>query len=273
MRKSYAYLLFALFFAFSACQEEDVQSTVEEDIEEVEPTTFTFIYKGKTFLETRHSKTDPIQNKTIEDVLSSNAHSVYEDSKKENTYYLFDDDEEAKKFFNVKDDINAAIDCNAYANLAILNLYRDKNFYAGRLDRSSGNPYQPRYDFNALWQSYGIDNSSGIAQFAREELPCDLYASSIEYDNEATSVALVHLLSNPTNSGVDVAATNRRAVAILYIDRDFKGRSFVLVAQAGSTSAISDLSKTRFYDFFGIKYGPTYNDKISSVALYFSDDY
>ena len=35
MRKNYVYLLFALFFAFSACQEEDVQSTVEEDIEEV----------------------------------------------------------------------------------------------------------------------------------------------------------------------------------------------------------------------------------------------
>ena len=127
MRKNYVYLLFALFFAFSACQEEDVQSTVEEDAEEVEPITFTFIYKGKTYLETRSSETDSFQNKTIEDVLSTNDYSIFFDQKQKNTAYLFDNSEDAKSFFKASFS-NSNARCSDEGNRGELVLWRDKSF-------------------------------------------------------------------------------------------------------------------------------------------------
>ena len=262
--KKYAYLLFALFFAFSACQEDVVEETSDADISKVEPITFTFVYKGKEYQEVRSSATDQMQNKIIEDVLSTDNHSIYKDPERENTIYLFDSSEEAKSFFNISiSSKNTRVDCSAGENRAQITFYRDKNYeHPYSFEPWSYNP--DFYDNNPreYWSFYRIDNYSSTFN-----IPCSRSVSDMgSFDNKASSIKLDYFW------GGSVEAGYRKVVLFIYTEKNFLGRSEVLTRDGyRGFVGTPNLSNAYFYDFFGIKYGPTWNDKISSFDISFRD--
>ena len=285
--KKYAYLLFALFFAFSACQEDVVEETSDADISEVKPITFTFVYKGKEYQEVRSSATDQMQNKIIEDVLSTDSYAIHSDlaQKDKNTFFLFDSNEGLKEFLGVSGS-NARLDCNSGnstgGHTANLVLYSNKD-YEGSRGRSPGwifgNITGPRY----WWQSYSIDN---YPQFANPvignwgyldppgDFPCSLRLPRLGIMNDKTSsLAFSHrpIAAQNASREFKLAQQDQRAVAILYNKENYTGQSLSFSLRGYEVDLIiPDMGKGYFYDFFGIKYGPTWNDKISSLEMYFN---
>ena len=269
MKKNYAYLLFALLFAFSACKEENVEGSLTREVIAQEPTLFTFIYKGKEYEELRANPDDPLQSEVIEKVLLTDNYSISLVSDRKNTYLLFDTSEDARKYFSEIDTNSRCqqeTSTTSGGSSALLGLYRDKNY------NNSGFVI-PR-DANASRLALVIDNSPFFNSFDNNRnspselnIP-SLSASPYNFDNQTSSLHLQHGTTQENyNNGCQ-----RRAYAILYNNSNYNGLSFVIYVPAGGLPIkISDLSDYLFYDFFGIKYGPSWNDKITSLRLFFTE--
>ena len=283
--KKYAYLLFSLFLALSACQDDIVEEASNENVVEVEPTAFTFVYKGSEYREVRSSVTDQIQNKVIKDVLSRDSYSIHQDEKQKNKFFLFDDSEELKTFLGVSDLENARLDCNAGNDIgghtANLVLYSNRNF-DGRRGRSAGWIFGNGP--SSLWKSYSIDNYPRFANPVTiglgylnpsGDFPCSLRLPTLGGMNDrVSSLAFSHrpVLGSGASREFGIAQQNQRASVILYNKSSYAGISisFTLRGYAPDLQ-ISNLKDLFFYDFFGAKYGPTWEDKFSSLEMYFNN--
>ena len=282
MRKNYAYLLFALFFTFSACQEDGIESPSGMDVSENESTTFTYVYKGNKYLETRSSPEDPFQNEIIAKVLSTDTYAIHNDlnQKDKNTLFLFDSSKELIDFLGASS-INARIDCNSGnqtgGHVANLVLYRDKN-YEGSRGRSPGWIFGSGPSF--LWTSYTIDNypttpdADGypyLQYVGNRYYPCTLSLPSLGGMNNATSsLAFSHRPYASSTSSLDFRAAqqNHRAAVVLYNKENYGGVALSFTLRGYETDlVIPNMGVGYFYDFFGIKYGPSWNDKISSLYM------
>ena len=260
--KKYAYLLFALFFTFSACQEDVVEEATNENASEIEPVTF--VYKGKDYQELNFSENTTAQNEVIAKVLATDNYSIYKDPERENTIYLFDSADEARSFFKVSSgSTNTRTDCNAGENEVWLTFYREKRYeHPYSFEPWTNNP--DFYDDNPreYWSFYRIDNYSSTFN-----IPCSRSVPNMgSFDNKASSIKL-HFFW-----GGSVEAGYRKAILFIFTEKGFGGRSEVLTRDGyRGFSDAPNLSDAYFYDFFGIKYGPTWNDKISSFELFFQD--
>ena len=259
MRK-YVYLIFALFFALSACQEEVLEDASEKIVSESESIVFTFIYKGEKYQEVRSSATDPFQNKVIERVLSTDNYSIFSDPNQEDTFFLFDTSEDAKRFLIPSENARCATDDRG--NIAYLALYKDKNY--------NGTTYAPRpSNANASQLVFEIDNNVNTFAIPKSIRIPNLGVSPYSFNDETSSMKLEH---NSSVRNLPRYGCERKAIAILYLDSNYLGRSLTLSSE-GSTNTVKvpDLSKIYFYDFFGIDYGSTWNNKISSLEFFLTD--
>ncbi len=251
---------------------------------ENESITFTFVYKGKEYQEVRSSATDQMQNKIIEEVLSTNSYSVHQDVEQENKFFLFDSSEELKTFFGLSGAENARLDCNSGNSatggyVANLVLYRDTN-YQGRRDRSPGWIFGSGPDF--LWTSYtidnypnapGVDGYPSLPRFVNGPFPCSLSLPGLGGMNDKTSslaFTLIPYASASSSLEYRAGQQNQRVAVILYNRENYQGISLYFTLRGYEPSLlIPKMSSGLFYDFFGIKYGPSWNDKISSLEMYF----
>ena len=283
--KKYAYLLFALFFTFSACQDDVVEEAADTSTVQVEPTTFTFVYKGKEYQEVRSSVTDQMQNKVIEDVLARDSYSVHQDVKRGNKFFLFDNSEELKEFLGVSSVENGRLDCDAGnatgGHTANLVLYRNRN-YDGRRGRSAGWIFGN--GASSLWKSYSIDNyprfanpvTNGLSYLnPTGDFPCSLRLPTLgAMGDKASSLAFSHrpVLGPGASREFGLAQQNQRATVILYNKSNYDGISISFTLRGYATDLqIPNLKDLFFYDFLGAKYGPTWEDKFSSLEMYFNN--
>ena len=103
MRKCF-YLVFALFFVLSACQEEDIENSSEKDIQE--NISFTFEYDGVEYIEyIDHLPSSPLdipvpKNKVVYNAMQQPNAAVFANVKNKKAV-IFDSVEEAKKALGV----------------------------------------------------------------------------------------------------------------------------------------------------------------------------
>ena len=271
MRKNYAYLLFALFFAFSSCKEENVEDSLTQEVIAQEPTLFTFIYKGKEYEELRSNPDDPLQSKVIEKVLLTDNYSISPVSDRKNTYLLFDNSDHAKRYFS---ELNANSRClqpsptQNGGNWAILVLFRDKNLNG---ITSSIGPTNSGYSAGAQLVLI-IDNQinpdyTGINRPSSINIP-SLGVSPYDFNDRTSSLYFQHSDSyyNKKNN------CTRPAIVFLYQDQNYGGVSILFSVLGDVTARIPDLTDYLFYDFFGVKYGPSWNDKASSMSVFFGSE-
>ncbi len=254
--KKYAYLFFALFIVLSACQEDAIESSLDQTTEAEDAVTFTFVYKGKEYQEIYSGENSSIKNDVIRQVLQSKDHSVLVNSKRKNTYTLFDSSEEAKRFFGIStNNINSS--CDATRNRSSIVLYKNKNYNGRRISSLPSTLGNDHYRYN-------IDlnpSTSTIDAYTILDL-----ATAANFDNKTSSVVLRHTQN----------VCDKKAIVGFYSKKYLAGQSIFIESPHPSNSnsfytGIGDLSNFFFYDFFGIRYGSTWNDKISSLEFYFAD--
>ncbi len=257
MRKNYAYLLFALFLAFSACQEDVIESTSNQNLEIEDATTFTFVYKGKTYLEAHFSPDAPFQNTVIEEVMSTDTYSTYIDPENENTIYLFDSGAEAERFFNTSPS-NARTDCNTSDNLVWLTFFSERNYeHPYPFQPWSTSSKQNLYDNNPreYWSFYRIDN------YPSTSIPCSRNVPDMgSFDNDANAIKLHYF------GGSTVESNYRKAVLVVYELSNYGGRSRVW-----TRDLYRGLSDERDLTNVFLPPSSTWRYKISSFKLYFED--
>lgn len=95
MRKSYAYLLFAVFLMFSACQEDPIVNEVSVESEGTRAT-YTFIYENKEYVGSSINDIPPLVAKANHPHYNNTHLAVYLDDKSANTFHVYSTEEELR---------------------------------------------------------------------------------------------------------------------------------------------------------------------------------